>query len=291
MNRRCLVIAEVGECFNGDMEAAFSLISVAKETGCDYVKFQVLDVCGVSDDDPEIEWFKRVSLEDEEVERLINYTREKGINFIASPENKKKAELLKKLGQNVVKIASTCAGDREMIEYIAANFRTVFVSTGMASIDEIVELRNILNSVNDLYLMHCISEYPTGPLLEKRGLKPLSVGDMRLNMMLMLKNLFPDCKVGYSDHTVEILPPVIAVAMGAEVIEKHITLDRKTPIRNYETGGEYLGTDHVLSLEPGELKEMVRLIRETEIIKGDWKWERSEGEEVLSKFLRKRFRN
>ncbi len=287
----CVVIAEIGECFNGDMEAAFSLIGVAKETGCDFVKFQVLDVEGVSEGDPEIEWFKRVSLEDEKVERLINYTRKKGINFIASPENRKKAELLKKLGQDVIKIASTCVEDREMIEYIAENFRTVFVSTGMASIDEIVELHNILKNVHDLYLMHCISEYPTGPLLEKRGLKPLSVGDVRLNMMLMLKNLFPDCKVGYSDHTVEILPSVIAVAMGAEVIEKHITLDRKTPINNYETGGEYLGTDHVLSLEPDELKEMVRQIRETERMKGDWRWERSEGEEVLIKFLRKRFRN
>ena len=106
--------------------------------------------------------------------------------------------------------------------------------------------------------MHCISEYPTGPLLEQRGLKALSNEDVRLNMMRMLIELFPQYNIGYSDHTCGILAPLVAVAMGAKVIEKHITLDRQTPMKNFETGGEYLGTDHVLSLEPEELGEMVK---------------------------------
>ncbi len=108
-------------------------------------------------------------------------------------------------------------------------------------------------------------------------------------MMKMLMMLFPHLKIGYSDHTDGFLAPVAAVAAGARVIEKHITLDRQTPIKNYETGGEYLGTDHVLSIEPDELKEMVKQIREVEEMLGEWKWERSGGEKVLRSFLRERF--
>jgi sialic acid synthase SpsE len=138
--------------------------------------------------------------------------------------------------------------------------------------------------------MHCVSEYPTGPLLEQRGLKALSPEEVRLNMMRILMALFPQHKIGYSDHTVGILAPVAAVAMGAAVIEKHITLDRKTPVENFLQGKEYLGTDHVLSLEPAELREMVRQIREVEQMLGPWKWERSEGELILREFLRERFK-
>jgi sialic acid synthase SpsE len=137
--------------------------------------------------------------------------------------------------------------------------------------------------------MHCISEYPTGPLLEKRGLVALAPEDARLNMKRMLISMFPHRKVGYSDHTAGILVPVAAVAMGAQVIEKHITLDRSTPMRNFQAGGPYLGTDHVLSLEPAELREMVRMIREVEKSLGPWEWDRTEGEKILRDFIRGRF--
>ena len=135
---------------------------------------------------------------------------------------------------------------------------------GMCSLDEIYLAVDRLYRVKDLFIMHCVSEYPTGPLLEQRGLKALSNDDVRLNMMLILKALFPQHRIGYSDHTDGILAPVAAVAMGAQVIEKHITLDRQTPVINYRQGKEYLGTDHVLSIEPEELQEMVRQIREVE---------------------------
>ena len=107
--------------------------------------------------------------------------------------------------------------------------------------------------------------------------------------MLMLKEMYPDYKIGYSDHTDGILVPITAVAMGAEVIEKHFTLDRKTPIEHYNNQGEYMGTDHVLSIEPPELQQMVNTIRRVENIKGTWEWKRSEGEEILRKFLRGRY--
>jgi N,N'-diacetyllegionaminate synthase len=110
-------------------------------------------------------------------------------------------------------------------------------------------------------------------------------------MMKTLERLFPEHKVGYSDHTAGILAPVAAVAVGACVIEKHFTLDREKPIRNYLTGRKYLGTDHVLSVEPAELREMVRQIRQTEEMMGGFKWERSDGEKILRSFLRNRFKN
>jgi sialic acid synthase SpsE len=138
--------------------------------------------------------------------------------------------------------------------------------------------------------MHCISEYPTGPLLEKNGLNALKNENVHLNMMVMLKRLFKGYKVGYSDHTGNIFVPAIAVAMGAKVIEKHITLDRRTPIECFNKGLGYMGTDHVLSLEPDELKQMVKNIREVEKIKGEWRWERTEGECILREFIRGRFR-
>lgn len=108
-------------------------------------------------------------------------------------------------------------------------------------------------------------------------------------MMIILKKSFPQYKIGYSDHTVGLLAPICAVAAGAEVIEKHITLDRSRPVELYNSGKGYLGTDHIFSLEPDELREMVRQIRQVEKILGDWKWERTEGEKILKDFLVSRF--
>lgn len=287
--RKTIIIAEVGECFNGDIETAKRLIYEVKEAGCDIVKFQTLDYENISDDDPERDWFKKIALNPEKIRYLINCANEIGIQILFTPENIKTAEWLLEQNQKDVKIPSSSAADRELTAFINDNFDRVFMSTGLASLDEVNEAANNLSDVKELYIMHCVSEYPTGPLLQQRGLKALSHEDVRLNMMKILMALFPHHKVGYSDHTDGILAPIAAVAAGADVIEKHITLDRKTPIKNFETGGEYMGTDHVLSIEPPELKEMVRQIREAEKILGEWKWQRSEGERILRDFLRERF--
>lgn len=286
---KVVIIAEVGECFNGDMEVARKLISAAKESGCDIVKFQTLDYENISEDDPEKEWFKRIALNPEKIKYLTEKCKEIGIYILFTPENVKTANWLLDAGLKDVKIQSSSVTDIEFIKFINSHFECIFMSTGMASLEEVNEAVNNLDKVKDLYIMHCISEYPTGPLLKQRGLKSLSHEDVRLNMMKILMELFPQHKIGYSDHTSEILAPVAAVAAGANVIEKHITLDRETPIKNFKTGRECLGTDHVLSIEPTELKEMVRQIREVEKILGEWKWERSEGEIILKNFIRGRF--
>lgn len=287
--KRTIVIAEVGECFNGDMEIAKRLMSAAKEADCDIVKFQTLDYESISENDPEKDWFEKIALNPNYIRYLIKYAQEIDIQILFSPENKKTANWLFEFGLKDIKIASSLITDIELINFINISFSRVFMSTGMASLNEVEEAVNRLDRIHNLCIMHCISEYPTGPLLEKRGLKALSNEDVRFNMMQILMGSFPQHKIGYSDHTAGILAPIAAVAMGAKVIEKHITLDRQTPIKNYESGGEYLGTDHILSLEPGELKEMIRQIRETEKMFGSSRWERTEGEKNLREFLRQRF--
>lgn len=285
-----VIIAEIGECFNGDLETAKRLIGEAKKAGCDLVKFQTLDREKIAEDDPEKAWFKKIALDQKKINYLIECANQENIAILFTPANRKTAQWLLDAGLSSVKIASTIVTDKELLRLVNEHFPRVFLSTGMCSLDEVNELVRSLDRVSELFIMHCVSEYPTGPLLEQRGLQALSPEDVRLNMMGILQALFPQHCVGYSDHTVGILAPVAAVAMGARVIEKHITLDRKTPVENFLTGQEYLGTDHVLSIEPEELREMVRQIREVEKMRGPWRWERSAGEKILREFLRHRFK-
>lgn len=289
MKEHTVIIAEIGECFNGDLNQAEQLIRAAAAAGCDYAKFQTLDREGISPDDPERDWFLSIALEEEELRTLIQYCKEHNIGFLCSPEKAGNARTLKKLGCREVKIASTCAWDTELVDYIAEQFPIVFISTGMASLEEIDDLMPKFHRQEQVYLMHCISEYPTGPLLEQRGLKALNPKDVRLKMMDMLTKRYPRAIVGYSDHTLGLTAPIAAVARGAGVIEKHITLDRETPIKNYLERKQYLGTDHVLSLLPEELSEMVRGIREVESMLTPDRWDRTEGEKILMPFLKGRF--
>lgn len=287
---RTTIIAEIGECFNGDLEIAKRLMLVAKEVDCDIVKFQTLDYENISSEDPEMEWFKKIALSPQKIGYLINYAKEINIQILFSPENIKTAGWLLDKDLKDVKIASSSLADIELIEFINQHFERVFMSTGMALFDEVKEAVCRLNKIRNLYIMHCISEYPTGPLLEQRGLKALSHEDVRLNMMQILMETFTQHNIGYSDHTSGILAPVVAVAMGARVIEKHITLDKKSPVENFKKGKKCLGTDHILSVEPEELREMVKQIRETEKMFGARQWERTQGEIILRSFLRKRFK-
>lgn len=285
---KIIIIAEIGECFNGDMKTAKRLICEASAAGCDYVKFQTLDRDAISEGDPEKDWLDKVALDPQKIGTLKDWAGKTGIKILFTPENVKTARWLLDLGIREAKIASALIHDQDLVKFLGLNFKRIFVSTGMASLKEVKKTIRLLENVKDLYIMHCVSEYPTGPLLEKRGLRALSSGDARLNMMKMLIDMFPRHKIGYSDHTSGTLAPVVAAAMGARVIEKHITMDRTIPIRNFKKGGKYMGTDHVLSLEPPELKDMVKQIREVKSILGAWKWERSKGEKILRDFLRRR---
>ena len=227
------IIAEVGECFNGDLERAHQMIYEAKKAGCDTVKFQLLDMSEVALDDPEYEWFAKLDLAPPKLQKLISWAKEETINILFTPVSVKTAQWLVDAEQKTVKIASSFVNKKELLSFINENFDTVYASTGMASIDEIKEMLACLNRVKDIKLLHCVSEYPTGPLLEQRGLCALDEKDAHLNMILLIKNIFEQKTVGYSDHTDGVFVPVIACAMGAEIIEKHFTLDRTKVIEDF----------------------------------------------------------
>lgn len=283
------VIAEVGECFNGSMEQARKMIKEAARAGCNIVKFQILDMDEVSADDPEFEWFRKIELDRESIKLLKRWAENEHIDILFTPVSVKTASFLVEEAIDTVKIASSFIRKKELIEYVNNHFRIVYVSTGMADLNEVRNAVEMLKKPDEVVILHCISEYPTGPLLEQRKLKALSEQDAHLNMIHILKREFPVHRIGYSDHTDGIFVPVIAAAMGAKVIEKHFTLDRRTPIHNYMEKKEYMGTDHVLSVEPEDLGKMVELIHRVEACQGDMEWYRSEGEIILRDFLRGRY--
>ena len=260
----CIVIAEAGENHCGDMDAAVRLIQLARDAGCDYVKFQYYKADRVSPDDPEYDWFQRVQLNEEKLRTLIQESAGAGIQFLCTAWDRGLAERLASLGVKDLKIASFLITDLDLLEYANAHFQRVFLSTGMSSLEEIDRAVSLLKET-DLFLLHCVSEYP------------LTADKVNLRVMDFLRDKF-GCAVGYSDHTIGILAPISAAARGADVIEKHITLDHAAE-----------GTDHILSADPGELKLMVEQIRMIERMLGDGVKKITASEMDNQEFFRKRF--
>lgn len=262
-----VIIAEAGENHCGDMEMARRLIEVAATAGADYVKFQLYDASKVADDDPEKAWFERVQLSEEKFLVLVECSRANNIKSLWTPWAVDKAELIFSAGIEAVKIASFHTVDLELLRYVNKRAKTAFLSTGMSSMEEIEAAVDALDQVDELYLLHCVSEYP---------LKPARAN---LRVMDLLRDRFGNrARIGYSDHTIGILAPVAAVARGAEVIEKHITLGYKLP-----------GTDHILSADPDALAEIVKQIRAVETLLGSPEKKLTAVEEEMQGFMRNRF--
>lgn len=260
----CIIIAEAGENHLGDMDIARRMIDLSKTAGADYVKFQYYNADKCADSDPEKEWFKKVELDTKKLKLLYDYAGKVGIRFLCTPWDIYNARGLFALGLKDIKIASFHITDYKMLEFINQKAEKVFMSTGMSTQEEIDRAVKIMNKA-DLYLLHCVSEYP---LAEER---------VNLRVMDYLKERY-GCKVGYSDHTLGILAPLAAVAIGADVIEKHITLSKG-----------YFGTDHILSADPAELKELVRCARRIETMLGSREKVLTEAEAKNRQFLRNRF--
>lgn len=258
---KTLVIAEAGVNHNGDFVTAKEMIRAAKECGADIVKFQTFNVDKlVSKYAPMAEYQKentgksetqkamleRLQLSQEQFCDLSEYCKEIGIQFLSTPFELDSVDFLTQI-QDIWKIPSGEITNYPYLVRIAKTGYPVILSTGMSEMWEIREAVKILkdNGVKDITILHCTTEYPT-PLTE-----------VNLNVMNTLAEEF-GCKVGYSDHTEGIAVALAAVAMGAEVIEKHFTLDR-----NME------GPDHKASLEPNELKLMIDGIRKIELAKGN----------------------
>lgn len=255
------IIAEAGVNHNGSFETACKLVDAAKTAGADCIKFQTFKADKlVSHNAPKAEYqknttgessqrdmLKKLELSFDEFVMLRQYCDKVGISFISTPFDFDSLEFLNSLDMPFWKIPSGEITNLPYLIAIAKTGKPVVMSTGMCEISEVADAVNLLkdNGIKEIKLLHCNTEYPT----------PFE--DVNLNAMLTLQKAF-DVEVGYSDHTKGIEIPIAAVAMGANIIEKHFTLDR-----NME------GPDHKASLEPHELAAMVSAIRNVEQALGD----------------------
>ncbi len=186
-----LIIAEIGENHLGDIAIAERLIKEAAEAGADYVKFQSYNADCFKLDEPEYDWFKKVSLSDEDHHVLKKCAQEEGIAFMSSPFSLERVRFLKEsLDEDVIKIASGMMLHKPVLEYVNQNFSQVFLSTGMATISEVRTALSLLPDVQKVTVMHCITQYPC----EDR--------DANLFAIQGLHDSLPGMSIGYSDHTV-----------------------------------------------------------------------------------------
>ncbi len=262
--KKTFIIAEAGVNHNGSRDTAFRLIDAAKEAGADAVKFQSFKAVSLvskkaekaeyqkqttSSNESQYEMIKKLELSLKDHHKLIAYCLKKEIQFLSSPFDLDSIDLLNELGLEIFKIPSGEIINLPYLRKIGKFNKNVILSTGMSALGEIEDAIDVLvengTDREKITVLQCNTEYPT------------PYEDVNLKAMLTIKNAF-NVKVGYSDHTKGIEVPIAAVALGAEVIEKHFTLDR-----NME------GPDHKASLEPNELKQMVESIRIIEIALGN----------------------
>ncbi len=249
LNKKVLVVAEVGGNHGGDFQLAKKYVEEAAKTGADAVKFQMIRAEKlVTEEAPVVppvtkyktqrEWFKSLEFSPEEWTELATLAKKHGLLFMASVFDNDSADLLDKLSP-IFKIASGDITNLPLIRYVVKKKKPVILSTGGAKLEEVERAVKEIPK-NSLVLLHCISTYPSDE------------EDAHLLGVPFLKERF-GVTVGYSDHTTGILAPQIAVTLGARVIEKHFILDRSQPIGDY-----------ILSSEPKEMKELVNNIRRIE---------------------------
>ena len=261
------VIAELGENHVGDMDLARRMVVEACAAGADIVKFQSYRGADVAADDPEREWFDRVALTDAAHHELGALTAAKSATFMSAPFTVERARfLVEDLGLRAIKVASSEMLNFALLDYLAENVDTVYLSTGLADLSEVGLAVSRLDPVHDVVVMHCVAQYPT------------SDSDANVRAITTLAQAFPERRVGYSDHTIGLLAPLLAVALGATAIEKHFTLDRSLP-----------GTDHVLSVTPPELAELVQGVRQAEALLGSGDKRPAPGELDIRELARARF--
>lgn len=256
--KRIFIIAEAGVNHNGDISVAKKLIDAAVAADADAVKFQTFKTEHVmcksapkaeyqkitAGAQTQFEMVKKLELSYDDFRELKIYCDKKEIMFLSSPFDRESIDFLANLGVEIIKIPSGEITNLPYLRAVGSLKKRAILSSGMSTLEEIGQAIEVLVQAGtkreNITILHCNTEYPT----------PLS--DVNLRAMHTIKKSF-GLPVGYSDHSEGILVPIVAVSMGAQVIEKHFTLDKSLP-----------GPDHQASLEPKELKEMVEKIRMTE---------------------------
>ena len=265
MKLKCpLILAEAGVNHNGSMELAYKLIDAAADAGADLVKFQTFNarklVTESADkakyqkqatdaDESQYEMLANLELSKDMHKDLISYCADRGIGFFSTGFDNDSLDMLIELGLDLIKIPSGEITNLFLLRHAGSFRKPIILSTGMSNLGEIEDAINVLTGEGvpreKICVLHCNTEYPT----------PME--DVNLQAMLGIKQAF-QVNIGYSDHTQGITIPIAAVALGATVIEKHLTLDRGLP-----------GPDHLASLEPDEFTQMVKAIRDVECALGD----------------------
>lgn len=260
--KQTFIIAEAGVNHNGSLEVAKKLVVEAAKAGADAVKFQTFKAEKlVTADAPKAEYQKRnvgttgnqldmlkkLELKNSDFKELANYCKDQGIEFMSTPFDEESADFLDQLGVRQFKIPSGELTNYPLLAHIAKKKKPIILSTGMSSLEEVQEALDVItNSGNrKIIVLQCLSSYPA------------PINQVNLLAMVTMKKEF-GFPVGFSDHTEGIEVAIASVALGAEVIEKHFTLDK-----NME------GPDHRASLEPDELREMVKSIRNVDLALGD----------------------
>lgn len=258
----CFVIAEAGVNHNGEVALAHKLIDAAAEAKVDAIKFQtfnpeklvsreapkaVYQIENTGDEGNQLEMLQKLVLANSVYAELMQHAAEKKLTFLSTPFDEESADFLEELNLPAFKISSGDLTNHPFLAHLARKGRTLLLSTGMASLGEVEAAVKVLEASGNppLILFHCVTNYP------------VEASDCNLRAMDTLRSRF-DVPVGWSDHTTGIDISLAAVALGAVTIEKHFTLDRNLP-----------GPDHVASLQPSELAEMVAAVRRVESALGD----------------------
>jgi N,N'-diacetyllegionaminate synthase len=276
----CFVIAEAGVNHNGSIDKALALIDAAAASGADAVKFQTFSadrlasadapkaryqLAGTPAAESQRDMLRRLELDEAAHHILMTHAAERRILFLSSPFDEESADLLERLRVAAFKIPSGELTNHPFLEHVARKRRPMIVSTGMATLAEVADAVAVIRRAGapDFALLHCVSAYPAPP------------EDANLRAMATLARA---CGVpaGWSDHTPGTDIAIAAVALGAAIVEKHLTLDRTLP-----------GPDHAASLEPAEFRALVTAIRNVAAALGDGVKRPTRAEEDVAAVARK----
>lgn len=276
------IIAEIGNNHNGSIKKCLELFESASKAGASAVKIQ--SFTGKDIISPQVKsdhysnwdskgyeyWFQfldSIALPLEDHQTAIDYANELGLDFITTPVTPDIVDYLEKLnGVKGYKLASMDLTNIDLVRALANTDKSIIISTGMSNLDEIENVVSILKK-NDLSILHCISDYPLNP------------NDAALNNIKVLKSKFSKYKVGFSDHSLGCELSIVAITLGAEIIEKHFTLNRN----------DKDSAEHHFSMEPNELKS---LIEWSKILENNFNvtgWERSKKEQLSRIQIRRSF--
>ena len=283
MKKKIIIIAEGGVNHNGKLDIAKKIINEAQKSGADYVKFQCYKTENLIVENAKLanyqmknlktnindqyKLLKNLELSHKNIKSIVRYAKLLRIKIIFSIFDIDSYYFIKKLNLDYIKIPSGEINNLNLLKVIAKDNNKIIISTGMSDIDEIKKAIKVLTrygtKIDNLTVLHCNTDYPT------------PIQDINMRAMITIKEKLK-VNVGYSDHSIDRFVPVIATSLGANIIEKHFTIDQKL-----------LGPDHKASLNPKSFKEMVSDIRNTELILGSEKKDITKSERKNLNIVRK----